>query len=67
MPYGCLWFECWGERRRFNWNLWPRYLYAAPLPPAAFSQPPSDIRSGSKNSEGRRWLVDGRVGGVRAG
>ena len=18
MPYGCLWFECWGERRRFN-------------------------------------------------
>ena len=46
-------------------NLWSRY--AAPLPPAAFSQPPSDIRSGSGNSEGRRWLVEGRVGGVRAG
>ena len=46
-------------------KLWPRY--AAPLPAAAFSQPPSGIRSGSGNSEGRRWLVEGRVGGVRAG
>ena len=45
----------------------PRYLYAAPLPPAAFSQPPSDIRSGSENSEGRGWLVVGCVGGVGAG
>ena len=33
----------------------------------AFSQPQRDIRSGSGNSEGRRWLVEGRVGGVRAG
>ena len=33
----------------------------------AFSQPPRDIRSGSGISEGRGWLVEGCVGGVRAG
>ena len=65
MPYGCLWFECWGKEGDLIGNLWPRY--AAPLPPAAFSQPPSDIRSGSENSEGRWWLVGVCVGGVRAG
>ena len=48
-------------------NLWPRYAAPLPLPPAAFSQPPSDIRSGSENSEARGWLVVGCVGGVRAG
>ena len=64
-PMGASGLNAGGKEGDLIENLWPRY--AAPLPPAASSQPPSDIRSGSENSEGRRWLVDGRVGGVRAG
>ena len=64
-PIGASGLNAGGREGDLIEHLWPRY--AAPLPPAAFSQPPSDIRSGSENSEGRRWLVEGRVGGVRAG
>ena len=44
-------------------HLWPRY--AAPLPPAAFSQPPSDIRHPFRVWKLRRPRV--ADGGVRRG
>ena len=49
-PMGASGLNAGGKEGDLIENLWPRY--AAPLPPAAFSQPPSDIRSGSENSEG---------------
>ena len=64
-PMGASGLNAGGKEGDLIENLWPRY--AAPLPPAAFSQPPSDIRSGSENSEARGWLVVWCVGGVRAG
>ena len=64
-PMGAFGLNAGGREGDLIEHLWPRY--AAPLPPAAFSQPPSDIRSGSENSEGRGWLVVGCVGAMRAG
>ena len=64
-PMGAFGLNAGGREGDLIEHLWPRY--AAPLSLFAFSQPPREIRSGSENSEGRRWLVEGRVGGVRAG
>ena len=64
-PIGASGLKAGGREGDLIEHLWPRY--AAPLPPAAFSQPPSEIRSGSENSEGRGWLVVGCVGAMRVG